>query len=182
MNKMLPSLAALGLLTAAWTASAHHSLAVYDTDRQIVIEGVVTQLVWRNPHPFLFLEVQRGDGIVETWAAEMAPTSWMTRHGYDEDSITSGEKGWATYRCSLDGMLNDAGVVFAFPPAAPDPANFDIGDAEIEDLISDRYYFTNHMVGGQVGFRWLKRLNRWNLQTEWRAMGFHNFQQLHHML
>ena len=30
------------------------------------------------------------------------------------DSITSGETGWSTYRCYLDGMLNDAGVSFDF--------------------------------------------------------------------
>jgi hypothetical protein len=28
------------------------------------------------------------------------------------DSITSGETGWSTYRCYLDGMLRDAGVSF----------------------------------------------------------------------
>jgi len=77
---------------------------------------------------------------------------------------------------------DDAGLPFAFPPAAPDPANFDIDDAEIEDLVSDRYYFTNHMIGGQLGFRWLKRLNRWNLSSEVRAFGFHNFQELHRSL
>jgi acyl-CoA thioesterase-1 len=30
------------------------------------------------------------------------------------DSITSGKTGWSTYRCYLDGMLNDAGVSFDF--------------------------------------------------------------------
>jgi acyl-CoA thioesterase-1 len=30
------------------------------------------------------------------------------------DSITSGGTGWSTYRCYLDGMLNDAGVSFDF--------------------------------------------------------------------
>ncbi len=30
------------------------------------------------------------------------------------DSITSGETGWSTYRCYLDGMLRDAGVSFDF--------------------------------------------------------------------
>ena len=30
------------------------------------------------------------------------------------DSIKSGETGWSTYRCYLDGMLNDAGVSFDF--------------------------------------------------------------------
>jgi len=77
---------------------------------------------------------------------------------------------------------DEDGFPFLFPPAPPaDPANpdfVDIADAEIEDLISDRFRFTNHMIGGQVGFRWLKRLNRWNLSSEVRAFAFQNFQQL----
>ena len=79
---------------------------------------------------------------------------------------------------------DEDGFPFLFPPAPPaDPANpdfVDIADAEIEDLISNRFRFTNHMVGGQLGFRWLKRLNRWNLSSEVRAFAFQNFQQLTH--
>jgi hypothetical protein len=66
-----------------------------------------------------------------------------------------------------------------FPPADPAIDDFvDIGDTEIEDLITDRFRYVNHMIGGQLGFRWLKRLNRWNLSSEVRAFAFHNFQQM----
>ena len=92
MKNTLPELAAVGLITFTLPVSAHHSRpAAYHVDKQMVIEGVVTQLFWRNPHPFLFVEVAQTDGTVQTWAAEMAPTIWMTKHGYDEDSIKSGE-------------------------------------------------------------------------------------------
>lgn len=78
------------------------------------------------------------------------------------------------------------GFVFLPPPFPPaDPADPDfvlLADAETEDLISDRFRFTNNMVGGQLGFRWLKRLNRWNLSSEVRAFAFQNFQQLHRSL
>lgn len=77
---------------------------------------------------------------------------------------------------------NEDGFVFLDPPFPPaDPANPDfvgIGDTEIEDLITDRFRYVNHMVGGQLGFRWLKRLNRWNLSSEVRAFAYHNFQQM----
>lgn len=93
---MKTTLSCLGVATViafAATASAHHSRpAAYHVDQRIVIEGVVTQLFWRNPHPFLFVEVEQDDGSVVTWAAEMAPTIWMTKHGYDEDSIAPGER------------------------------------------------------------------------------------------
>lgn len=77
---------------------------------------------------------------------------------------------------------DEDGFVFLpppFPPADPaDPDFVEIGDTEIEDLITDRFRFVNHMVGGQLGFRWLKRINRWNLSGEMRAFAFHNFQQM----
>ncbi len=73
---------------------------------------------------------------------------------------------------------NEDGIVFPFPPVIPNRALFDIGDAETEDLVTDRFRFTNDMIGGQLGIRWSKRLSRWNLSSELRAIGFHNFQNL----
>jgi hypothetical protein len=70
------------------------------------------------------------------------------------------------------------GIVFPFPPVPPDTDLWDIGDAQTEDLISDQYLFTNDMIGGQLGMRWLKRISRWNLSSELRVFGFHNFQKL----
>ncbi|TVS16424.1 MAG: hypothetical protein EA424_14200 [Planctomycetaceae bacterium] len=73
---------------------------------------------------------------------------------------------------------NEDGLTFPFPPVIPNRDLFDIGDAETEDLITDRFYFTNDMIGGQLGMRWKYRVSRWNLSSELRAIGFHNFQNL----
>ena len=73
---------------------------------------------------------------------------------------------------------NEDGLTFPFPPIIPNRDLFDIGDAETEDLITDRFYFTNDMIGGQLGMRWKHRISRWNLSSELRAIGFHNFQNL----
>lgn len=70
------------------------------------------------------------------------------------------------------------GIVFPFPPLLPNRTLFDIVDAETEDLITDRFGFTNDMIGGQLGLRWSKRLSRWSLSGEVRAIGFQNFQRL----
>jgi hypothetical protein len=73
---------------------------------------------------------------------------------------------------------NEDGIVFPFPPVIPNRDLFDIGDAETEDFITDRYKFTNDMIGGQLGIRWSHRVSRWSLSSELRAIGFHNFQNL----
>ena len=92
MKTTLSCLCAAGIVALAASATAHHSRpAAYHVDQLIVIEGVATQLFWRNPHPFLFVEVEQEDGSVVTWAAEMAPTIAMTKGGYTEDSIEPGQ-------------------------------------------------------------------------------------------
>ncbi len=73
---------------------------------------------------------------------------------------------------------NEDGLEFPFPPVIPNRTIFDLVDAETEDLITDRYLFTNDMIGGQLGIRWRHRVSRWNLSSELRAIGFHNFQNL----
>jgi hypothetical protein len=72
----------------------------------------------------------------------------------------------------------EEGIVFPFPPLVPARDLFDITDAETEDLFTDRFLFTNDMIGGQLGMRWSKRLSRWNLSSELRMFGMYNFQRL----
>jgi hypothetical protein len=61
------------------------------------------------------------------------------------------------------------------PGFIPVPEEFE--GFEVLDTLHGR--FTNQMIGGQVGFRWLRRVNKWNLSSEFRAFGMHNFQHVH---
>lgn len=93
MRTTLSCFGMAAIVAFAATALAHHSRpAAYHVDQLIVIEGVATQLFWRNPHPFLLVDVEQDDGSVVTWAAEMAPTIAMTKAGYTEDSIEPGQQ------------------------------------------------------------------------------------------
>ena len=61
-------------LVAAWAsiAGAHHSFAaVYDSARNVTLEGVVTEFLFIHPHPFLVIRVTPADGPSESWRAEM---------------------------------------------------------------------------------------------------------------
>ena len=56
-------LSALFLLTVAGTALAHHSFpAVYDAKVRKSITGVVTEMLYQNPHARLYLRVKNADG------------------------------------------------------------------------------------------------------------------------
>src|SRR5690349_11361436 len=44
------SLAAVTALMMASAASAHHSHAMFDTDKQVTLVGTVKEFEWNNPH------------------------------------------------------------------------------------------------------------------------------------
>jgi hypothetical protein len=61
-------------LMVAWTsvAASHHSFAaVYDSARNVTLEGIVTEFLFVHPHPFLVIRVAPSDGTNESWRAEM---------------------------------------------------------------------------------------------------------------
>jgi hypothetical protein len=55
-----PLLAATALLGAP--ASAHHSVSMFDTTQEILIEGTVARFDWVNPHMYLIVETKGPDG------------------------------------------------------------------------------------------------------------------------
>jgi hypothetical protein len=82
----LPSL--LALLLAAAAGYAHHSRpAHFDLDASVAVEGVVGDFLWRNPHIFIYLEVENEAGELEAWELEMQNTASMTNRGWTEDTI-----------------------------------------------------------------------------------------------
>ena len=61
---------------SAW---AHHSMsAVFDFDQRFTRTGTLTELDWRNPHIYLFVDVTSDQGLVETWSFE-GPTPTLFR-------------------------------------------------------------------------------------------------------
>ncbi len=70
MRKRLFASIALVVLVGgpAW---AHHSMsAVFDFDQRFIRTGTLTELDWRNPHIYVFVDVQDDLGQSETWAFE----------------------------------------------------------------------------------------------------------------
>ena len=76
MKRFVPSRLTLFVGSALFLAvsgrvAAHHSFAAtYQADDRIEIEGTVKELVWRNPHSFLRIDVAEDDGTVRTWSLE----------------------------------------------------------------------------------------------------------------
>ena len=63
---------ACGLLLGTFTAEAHHSISgMYDTRRDVRVEGVVTQFEFVNPHAFITLDVPGPSGAPQRWRVEL---------------------------------------------------------------------------------------------------------------
>ena len=62
---------AAALLMAAGPASAHHAFAAdYEAGNEGTVSGVVTEVMFRNPHARYYLEVTGDDGSTELWDLE----------------------------------------------------------------------------------------------------------------
>ena len=76
-----------GGLFVLGSASAHHSQAPYDMTSEVVIEGTIVELAWRNPHIAMTLEVTGQNGEPFLQEVEMASVSEVRALGVDEDAI-----------------------------------------------------------------------------------------------
>jgi hypothetical protein len=80
------------LSLASLTAQAHHSIAaVYDGTRQQRLEGVVSEFLFINPHPFVVVTV--GDaGAEESWRLEMDNRFELQGIGMTSETLKPGDR------------------------------------------------------------------------------------------
>ncbi|HEU4619735.1 MAG TPA: DUF6152 family protein [Gammaproteobacteria bacterium] len=79
------------LALAPLAADAHHSfLGRFDRKSLDEIEGEVTETLWRNPHAYILLRVER-DGAVESWEVETSSLSVLRRQGIEDGMIKVGD-------------------------------------------------------------------------------------------
>lgn len=81
----------LGVALAA-SAEAHHSAAMFDTSKEISIEGVVTRYDWKNPHVYITVRATGADGQVYDQEIEAGAPSVLLPLGLHEDSLHPGDR------------------------------------------------------------------------------------------
>jgi hypothetical protein len=70
---------------------AHHSFAHFDMARTVAVTGKVTKWVWANPHSWVYMDVTRADGTVQSWAFECSSPNMMIRWGWRYADIKIGD-------------------------------------------------------------------------------------------
>ena len=110
-------LALIPLLFAATApVLAHHSFsAEFDSNKQVVLDGVVEKMEWSNPHSWVHIRVKNAEGKEEVWAVEGGSPNVLARLGWNKNSLPAGTKvkvrGWA----SKDGSLRANSQSIEFP-------------------------------------------------------------------
>ena len=83
----------IGLIVAATNvAIAHHSIVPFDQNTFIELDGVVSEILWRNPHVRLKMRIQNDAGEEEEWELEGDSANATARRGLTRDSMSVGNR------------------------------------------------------------------------------------------
>ena len=85
-------------MTALWfplqdSAHGHHSFAVeFIAEETALINGVVVEVWFRNPHVRYFVDVKNSDGEIERWDMRGNSPSLLVRRGWTKNTISVGDE------------------------------------------------------------------------------------------
>ena len=104
------------MVSLATPVRAHHSMLVqFALDRPITLKGVVTTIIWTNPHSWIFVDVTNAEGQVEHWRVETGSLVRMVKRGLKKTDFEPGTPVIVGAYPARDGQLKVAGTVVTFP-------------------------------------------------------------------
>jgi hypothetical protein len=104
MTRKTPILC-LGLaaaFVAGGGAQAHHSFAMFDNAKEVVLDGTVREFQWTNPHSWVQLTVVENGQSVEYSIEGQSPNS-LARRGWTRTSLKAGDRVKVTIHPLKDG-------------------------------------------------------------------------------
>ena len=87
-----PIVVVLAVCALSHTAAAHHSRAAYDLTQEIVVEGTVAELAWKNPHIFMTVETMSPEGEPYRLEIEVTSVSEAPVLGLRKEAIAPGTR------------------------------------------------------------------------------------------
>jgi len=81
------------VLVTAVPSNAHHSISRhYHRNQSVTLEGIVTEVVFQNPHASIHLEVQDDSEEATVWILEWDDISDLRRQDVSSDTIRIGDE------------------------------------------------------------------------------------------
>jgi hypothetical protein len=75
------------------SVNAHHSFAVeFTAEKTIAINGVITEIWFRNPHVRYYIDIINEDNKVESWDIRTSSPSLLVRKGWTKKTIQVGDR------------------------------------------------------------------------------------------
>ena len=97
------AIAAAAAVGAAGSASAHHSTAMFDMTKNVVLQGTIKEFQWTNPHTFIYIDVPNASGGSDTYGIEGMSPNYLAREGWDKHTLSTGDKVELTIHPLKDG-------------------------------------------------------------------------------
>jgi hypothetical protein len=108
----------LALIFSATPLLAHHNVAqIYDAEKPVPLNGTVTEVQWRNPHTFVFVDVKDAAGAIVNWKVELLAALVLSQEGFTRDSLHVGDSINMTACAAKDGSHNAAAQFVTVPSA-----------------------------------------------------------------
>jgi len=102
------------LAGAVASVSAHHSFgAQYDSDKPVLLQGIVTRVDWTNPHARFYIDVEDATGEITNWNMELSSPNILKRNGWNRDSLEVGDVVAVQGSMARDGSKMASALVVA---------------------------------------------------------------------
>ncbi len=95
--RSLIAAAAVAAVFAPDLAGAHHSFAMFDPTKVVVLNGAVKEFAWTNPHVNIKMLVKPpGGGDPQLWTIELTSPGNLTRAGWSRTTLKPGDQAEVT--------------------------------------------------------------------------------------